>query len=136
MDDLNEQLYRACEVRNWNEARRLIEIGASGNYRGTHMWTVLHEAVCAGGTSTVQLLLSKGANVNSRSGADRTPLHVAAYNGNLELIELLLQHGADSALRSGRGETAKDEAQERYLYEIVKFLSNFHHPEIKEPDCP
>ena len=68
----------------------------------------LHQAVAAGDTALVGVLLSSGEDVNKADDGlfNATPLMVAAGVGNVDMVELLLQHGANQTLVNGRGVNA------------------------------
>jgi len=62
--------------------------------------TALYEAIDAGGTDCVEILLKHGADPNSLSGGPghrkgTTPLCRAAQVGDVRMIELLVKHGAE-----------------------------------------
>jgi len=54
------------------------------------------QAVYAGKTNFVQLLLSHGADVNRKSATGQTALSVAVEQQRSDLVELLLANGADA----------------------------------------
>lgn len=56
--------------------------------------THLLEAVRAGATEKIQVLLRAGADVAYRDTYGFTPLYLAVLKGDFAVIELLLQHGA------------------------------------------
>ncbi|MEO6156626.1 MAG: ankyrin repeat domain-containing protein [Ilumatobacteraceae bacterium] len=71
--------------------------------------SLIVDAVAAGRSAAVELLLDVGFDVNQRGRADlpangtwETPLHVAARDGRLDLAQLLVARGADPTIRDGR----------------------------------
>ena len=54
----------------------------------------LHEAVDAGYTAIVQVLIDAGADLNNQRFDGRTPLHMAVSRGSIDIVKALLAAGA------------------------------------------
>lgn len=79
-------------------AQRLLAMGVPVSGRdvdGIRNCTPLHEAVRAGFTKGVSLLLEHGADVDAKDDRGRTALHEAVSGGMHECARLLLDAGAD-----------------------------------------
>lgn len=95
-------LYVYCSYRNWDLAKRQIELNRGLGYISTNRrFTVLHVAVENNApVEIVQTLIDKGLNPNHpESLFDQTPLHVLMkvledWN-TYEILELLISKGAD-----------------------------------------
>ena len=72
--------------------QRLIDVGVSSNINFNHT-TPLGDAVRAGQTEAVRLLLENGAEPNLRSTDNKLPMELVP-DGYEEITKLLIQHGA------------------------------------------
>ncbi|KAG8137337.1 hypothetical protein E2320_004591 [Naja naja] len=74
--------------------KKLINQGASVNFRTTDCVSPLHEACLGGHAACVSVLLKHGANVNATTIDWNTPLFNACVSGSVDCLNLLLQHRA------------------------------------------
>ena len=89
-----EKLRALCMARSLDQARDLIERGASLDEQDEG-GTALHHAAKNGDLAMVLLLLEKGAQVNAYKGLTMiTPLALAAEQDHDRIIQVLLDHGA------------------------------------------
>ncbi len=92
---LDRALHDALLVRDFNEARRLIESGAGVNSRDEFGATPLHRAASREAPDELlRLLIERGAEVNGVDNGGRAALHLAALANNTGHIRLLLAAGA------------------------------------------
>ena len=82
----------AVEHRNWDEASRLIGVGANVNYANpdADYVTPLMYACAYGGLSTAVLLVENGALVNFQNGRGYTALHWATEYQHQAIVDYLL----------------------------------------------
>lgn len=78
-------LYWACERKNIEIIRAVIERGADLNAAEQNGFTPLHLATFLGNVDVVKVLLEYGASVDCVTNTGATPLHLAAKNGNLQV---------------------------------------------------
>ncbi|WP_257287184.1 ankyrin repeat domain-containing protein [Endozoicomonas sp. SESOKO2] len=71
----------------------LLNQGFDANARG-HKGSLLHYAVWAGQSNTVEFLLAHGADPNAPDRTGRCPLWFAVWDGHVQIVELLLHSGA------------------------------------------
>ena len=92
-----EKLYKAVQVGNVGEARRLINDDmVDVNFEfGYYKLTPLMEAARQGNKEIIQILLDAGADVDQSDKLRYTPLHWAAIvKPNVEIVKMLLGAGA------------------------------------------
>jgi ankyrin repeat protein len=95
----------ACQLRNAELVKNLLEYGADPNLGSEEMETPLHVAAFEGDVKIVQALLSYGANFAAPTVDGKTPLMNAAQSGSTDLIKLLLDAGANPTTRDTSGRT-------------------------------
>ena len=124
--DPNELLILACNQANWKEIKRLLDDGASVNYKDENLNTPLHVAVVsekakvADKQAVVQGLIDKKADINAKNADGRTPLMLLALeSGEKEVAQVLLINKADFKLTDKNGKTALALAKEE-LEELNK----------------
>jgi ankyrin repeat protein len=92
--ELNDKLYDACEQKNFEEVKRLVELGANVNSRkseDTDGKTPLMVAAVDGTYEIVQYLLEKGADPQMITWASSTDaLNFACRSPNVDVIKLLM----------------------------------------------
>jgi hypothetical protein len=107
-------LYVYCSYRNWDLAKKQIELNRGLDYVSTNRrFSVLHVAVENNApVELIRLILAKGVNPNFiETLFDQTPLHIIMKNlqgqaGNpLQTLELLLSNGADVNAKAKYGRT-------------------------------
>lgn len=87
--------------------------------------TPLVQAIEAGDSQILQLLINLGANVNTPlSFNKRTPLMVAIYSGKLQMASILVDKGADVTATDINGLTALHYAVDSGILDNVKFALN------------
>ncbi|XP_015674392.1 ankyrin repeat and SOCS box protein 9 isoform X1 [Protobothrops mucrosquamatus] len=74
--------------------KKLINQGASVNFRTADCVSPLHEACLGGHAACVSVLLKHGANVNATTIDWNTPLFNTCVSGSVDCLNLLLQHRA------------------------------------------
>jgi ankyrin repeat protein len=83
----------------------------------------LNEAIAAGDSGQVAVLLSAGAPVNTRNDLGRTPLLEAVWADRADLVRMLIERGADvTARHSDGGSTPLDYAALRGNNNIASLL--------------
>lgn len=123
-------LYEAVSSRKLEAARRLLELGASGDASDENGYRIIH------GTTSPEmlaLLLQVGADVNDISGGGDWPLKDACDVGDPSLVKYLLAQGANPNLTS-TGETALFSAVRSDSIECVTLLLEAG-AEINATDC-
>ncbi|KAI0459281.1 ankyrin [Xylaria acuta] len=110
-------LMMACQTCQYQDAIRLVELGADVNYVNPETnETPLHGCISSAFNNNdekeeskrdrlIHELLKAGANVNSAGKHGFTPLYYAANNMDARMAKTLIQHGADVAARDFGGET-------------------------------
>lgn len=83
----------ACERKNAEAVRLLVQHHADTNHRCNRGWTALHESVSRNDMEVMEILVSGGAKVESKNAYGITPLFVAAQSGQLEALRFLAKHG-------------------------------------------
>jgi hypothetical protein len=101
----NSLLIAACQNRNEDIGKLLIDKGADVRAANLLGGTSLHFACFSGSSSQVlaKLLLEKGADPNRVEDTNMcSPLHYAASAGDVVLVMLLLAYGADPSVADAR----------------------------------
>lgn len=83
----------ACERKNAEAVRILVQYNADANHRCNRGWTALHESVSRNDLEVMEILVSGGAKVEAKNVYSITPLFVAAQSGQLEALRFLAKHG-------------------------------------------
>ena len=84
--------------------------------------TPLLNAVVAGDSARVALLLDAHASPEERDSLGRTPLMVATTSGQIDIVRLLLDRGADPNAVDQRGITPLQQARRAQFAEIAQLL--------------
>src|ERR1700674_4158381 len=93
-DDPTAPLFRAIALRDVNEVRRTLSMGADVNATNPEGVTPLMRAAMDGEVDIVQALLAaRGANVNIQSESGESALFQAALYGRGDVVKLLLAKG-------------------------------------------
>lgn len=109
MSNLGEQLIKATLKRdNRIGIQRLIDRGASVNYRDGDGCTPLYHACYIADAENIQVLLANGADVNAQSTPTRiSALQILIYtNPSMKCVQKLLDVGANVDYHDMRGYTA------------------------------
>eukprot|EP00938_MAST-03A_sp_MAST-3A-sp1_P005542 g5542.t1 len=134
-DDLEYNVRRALERKDWKEVRRLlkqnlgplrkdlmdsIELFSNDNYLHDNY---LHIAAHLGHCGLVRLLIKHGCDVNAvTESTNHTALHEAAYYGHVDIASILVQNGADiDAVDEDKATSLLWTAQRGHV-DFVKFL--------------
>jgi len=83
---------------------------------------LLEDAVLAGQTEIVDVLLTQGADPNRSGNSGATPLHNAALKGHIEIARILLDHGAKVNVLNSYGGTPLHDAALSGHAEIAQLL--------------
>lgn len=100
----------ACERKNAEAVRILVQYNADTNHRCNRGWTALHESVSRNDLEAMEILVSGGAKVEAKNVYSITPLFVAAQSGQLEALRFLAKHGEwsrDTAGKDLRGQLGR-----------------------------
>jgi len=120
-------LYWACERKNLDIIRAVIERGADVNSAEQNAFTPLHLATFLGNVDVMKVLLENGARVDVATNTGATPLHLAAKNGNIQTVTLLLDQGADANTPDSKGQRP---SQCSTKTEIQTLLRDKEHPAV------
>uniref|UniRef100_A0A2I3MFY9 Ankyrin repeat and SOCS box protein 2 n=1 Tax=Papio anubis TaxID=9555 RepID=A0A2I3MFY9_PAPAN len=115
-------LQRACERKNAEAVKILVQHNADTNHRCNRGWTALHESVSRNDLEVMEILVNGGAKVESKNAYGITPLFVAAQSGQLEALRFLAKYGADINTQASDSASALYEACKNEHEEVVEFL--------------
>eukprot|EP00069_Balaena_mysticetus_P006552 bmy_18585T0 len=140
-------LHQACERKNVEAVRILVQYNADTNHRCNRGWTALHESVAhndlevmeilgssaqpeVGVTSrTVTALIthpsaspSPGAEINTQASDHASALYEACKNEHEKVVEFLLSQGADANKANKDGILPLHIASKKGNYRIVQML--------------
>ena len=88
------ELYEAVEQNDFDEVKRLLDLGANPNTDDNDSTSVLMIACIEGYFEIAELLIDRGADVNAKDEDGNTALYFATLEENEDLIELLRANGA------------------------------------------
>ncbi len=97
---LSDDLLRAINGKNVNQAKLLLSQGADPNVKDWNKKSALHNAIKNQSEDMVLLLLDYDADINAQDRYENTALHLAIEIQSKEMVELLLSHGADMNARN------------------------------------
>jgi ankyrin repeat protein len=104
MTKLNRSFLDAVWMRNKDEVRRLLEMGADVDARNKeHEEAAIILATKSGDPEMVELLIHKGAQVNARDDEGRTALFFAEVSS--QVFASLIAAGADTKAKDYEGNT-------------------------------
>jgi hypothetical protein len=108
MANLDEQLYNACNARDWAQAAFLLEAGAGTEWRDEiHGYTAITRAAAGESLATVTLLFNRGANIHAQDNDGLNALMWASSNNNhADIVSFLADKGADIHVRGDDGHDA------------------------------
>lgn len=133
-DYLARALWIASESGYFQAVQLLIQAGTCLNDTLGDGSTALTEAIYAGRTEVVRVLLSAGADTSIPvCGEVPPPLMLAARVGNLEIVKLLVEAGADvNQIAQSSGTYALAEAAGEGYEDIFNYLAPLTNPELRE----
>jgi ankyrin len=127
--DLNERLWMAVSLRDWDGVRAALEDGADVDYATPEgRSAVLHVAAMDGSADIVSLLLRRGANVNIVGKFGATPLITAVSSivsktpDKIRVVQLLVANGADVRRPDSDGKTPMHWAAIKGNRDVAKLL--------------
>ena len=107
MANLDEQLWQACEDRDWAQAAFLLEAGAGTEWRDEgDDDTAIIWAAFNGSLATVTLLFNRGANIHARDNEGLNALMCASWNNHADIVTILADKGTDINVRNIYGQDA------------------------------
>nr|XP_042714592.1 ankyrin repeat and SOCS box protein 2 isoform X3 [Chrysemys picta bellii] len=115
-------LQRACERKNIEAVRMLVQYNADANHRCNRGWTALHEAVSRNDIEIIDILIKGGAKIESKNTYGITSLFVAAEGGQLDALRYLAKCGADINTQASDSASALYEACKNGHEKVVEFL--------------
>ncbi|XP_041430803.1 ankyrin repeat and SOCS box protein 2 isoform X2 [Xenopus laevis] len=115
-------LYKACELKNAEAAKLLVEYRADVNHRCNRGWTALHESVARNAIDIIDVLVKGGAKIETKNCYGITPLFVAAQCGHMEAMRYITKCGADFNTQANDNASALFEASKNGHDDIVEFL--------------
>ncbi|XP_039392940.1 ankyrin repeat and SOCS box protein 2 isoform X2 [Mauremys reevesii] len=115
-------LQRACERKNIEAVRMLVQYNADANHRCNRGWTALHEAVSRNDIDIIDILIKGGAKIESKNTYGITSLFVAAEGGQLDALRYLAKCGADINTQASDSASALYEACKNGHEKVVEFL--------------
>jgi len=118
-EDLNRELLDACYDGNFEEAKALLDRGASAKARHPGGWTALHSAAGHGDMEMVSLLVEDGADLNAVNFVNETALHAACYKGAQEIAFYLVEMGANPKRKDSSGKDCITYAMENGYAELA-----------------
>lgn len=93
---LHAQLSNAIEIKDTENALRMISLGADANASTSIGWPCINRAALQGMTEVVRALLDKGANPKLKATISGegywTALYWAAINGHTSIVKMVLDH--------------------------------------------
>ena len=124
--ELDRELLDACYDGNFEEAKALLDKGASAKARHPGGWTALHSAAGHGDMEMVSILVEGGADLNAVNFVGETALHAACYKGAQEIAFYLVQMGANPKRKDSSGKDCITYATENgYTVLAVDMLAEF-----------
>ena len=129
----NTALLNACERRNIEGVKVLLEYNANINVQDEFKKTPLILACDANSYDMVKILLEHNADINLSDHRKETPLMYAVDERNTKIVELLLKYKPDLTLKNESGKTALDIAYNRnnYVKEITDLIKESSSREIQ-----
>jgi ankyrin repeat protein len=111
-------MMEACDQKNYDIVKYLLEIGVSGNQEDKNNFAALARA--ADSPEIAKLLLENGAKINKVGYLGTTPIMHAAREGCVEVVKLFIDNGADISIKSNKG------------YDAIKYAKKFNDKETKD----
>ncbi len=82
-------LYKAVEQNDFDEVKRLLDLGSNPNTDDNDRTSVLMIACIEGYFEIAKLLIDRGADVNAKDEDGNTALYFATLEEHEDIIELL-----------------------------------------------
>lgn len=121
--DLDEQLVRAVNQKDFRAMSEMLKKGANINRSNVRGITLLHAAVMARNSDTTQWLVKHGANPSLHTSTGDSALHEAAKYEDSELLRTLLNaKSVDVNVENSLGSTPLMEAAVAMRLENLKLL--------------
>ncbi|KAG7009653.1 hypothetical protein G7Y79_00002g007680 [Physcia stellaris] len=115
-------LMLAAEAGHEEIVNRLLNWGASIEWKDDRHHTALHCAAAEGHTTIIKMFLDSGALIDTMDDDGDTPLHLAIRYGKVVVVHLLLANGANTILRNHNDMTSLCMAARYGHTSIVKLL--------------
>ncbi|KAM3666284.1 ankyrin repeat domain-containing protein 2 isoform X2 [Ammospiza nelsoni] len=115
-------LHRSSLEGHMEILQKLLDTGATVDFRDRLDCTAVHWACRGGHLDAVKLLQDRGADLNVKDKLLSTPLHVATRTGHLDIVEHLIHCGVDINAPDREGDTALHDATRLSRYKIIKTL--------------
>ena len=110
LQQVNDALFVAVRMDNWDAVRRLLDRGGNVNARDNENATLLMKAATEDREDAVQDLLRRGADPILRDNHARSALmYAAAHSTKSSIYRALLRQGANAMGRDDAGLTAREQ---------------------------
>lgn len=109
-------------VKLFEQAKKLIELGANVNAKSNKGSAPLHYAISCENVEIVNELLKRGANVDEMNANEIYPLHLAIRRKNLEIFNLLIEAGADVNIYGEKSDCPLTVACVAKQFEMIEIL--------------
>ncbi|KAJ5080476.1 ankyrin repeat family protein [Anaeramoeba ignava] len=139
LKDSETPLILASRISNLIVVRKLIESGASINFKSESGNSALHEAMQQENIEIASFLLYSGANPNEKDKNGDAPIHICTNSNISTLLEIFSQIKADFNIQDSQNNTALHIAASKNNLKLISLLlSNGADPNIKgfEEDSP
>lgn len=118
--DAGVMLLEAAARNDFDEVKRLLELGVSPNSTNHDGLTALHQCCIEASEPMINLLLEYGADVDARDVEQWTPLHAACTCGHLNLVKILVQNGAELLAVNGDGNMPFDLCEDEQTLDYLE----------------
>ncbi|GAB0192135.1 ankyrin repeat domain-containing protein 2 [Grus japonensis] len=115
-------LHRSSLEGHTDILQKLLDSGATVDFRDRLDCTAMHWACRGGHLDAVKLLQDHGADLNLKDKLLSTPLHVATRTGHPDVVEHLIHCGVNINSPDREGDTALHDATRLSRYKIIKML--------------
>jgi ankyrin repeat protein len=118
------KIYNACQERDFNKVKRLIDNGYDVNKKNYLGARPIHAACFKGDLNIVSLLIEKNARINEKDDSDNTALHIACEVGHFQIVKKLIESHIDVNIQNKEGQTALHVASDSrdMLFDIAHIL--------------
>ena len=126
--DMEEELFRACEIGDINEVMNICQNSQALKIRNIRGWTPLIVATYNSQVEIVRLLISLGANIydTNYSGTNLLMYAKDSYlkTNNDELLRLYLNLGISIYQKDKKGKNLLDYCDENLKIKIIELMNN------------